>query len=105
MAIIKIPYRYKNYPDCPKATKVDKFLHNPGAAMFTSIFLCFAVILVGAGFYNLNRDNAILTGIGTVFFILSFVILFGGAYLIPWLADKLHIADRVYEKETGKKIY
>lgn len=105
MAIIKIPYKYKHYPDCSKATKVDKYLHHPNVVGFGAVILCFVLILIGGGLFNLNRDSSVLSVIAGVFFVAGFVMLLGGAFLIPWLADKLHIADRVYEKETGKKVY
>lgn len=103
---IKIPYQYKVYRDGPKATMVDKLLHKPSFLSFFSIVLCFLLILIGSGIYNIASQRiAILRALGGIAMFAGLIVMFAGPFVIPRLADKLHIADRVYEKETGRKIY
>ena len=103
---IKIPYQYKVYRDGPKATMVDKLLHKPSFLSFISIALSFLLMLIGAGIYNIHsQESVICTTLGGIVIFSGMIMMFAGPFLIPWLADRFHIADRVYEKETGRKIY
>ena len=103
MARFTYTYQYKNYPDCQKATNLSKFWCSPKHGGYIGFALGFAIILLGALAYNMNGHelgflNILLLIIGTAFFLF-------GAFLIPGLFKLLKISDRVYEKETGKKIY
>ena len=102
MARYTYTYEYKNYPDCPEATRLSRFFCSPKKGAYVGAALGIILMLLGAWVYNANRHqlgvfDCILMALGFSFFI-------GGAFLVPWLFRLFKISDRVYEKKTGKKI-
>lgn len=106
MARITYTYTYKNYPDCDKATKLSKFWNSPNKACIMGMIIGFAWMMLGGLFYNLVGDSSkFLTGvISVVFLVVGFAVFIAGTWIIPAVFNALKISDRVYEKETGKKI-
>ena len=99
---VKYTITYKNYPDCPEATKVSKFWANPVNCTMVSLPICFALIGFGGLLYNL--EFKVLQFLGTLFMILGLLSLFVLPFLLSWLSERLRFSDRVYEKRTGKKL-
>ena len=102
MARYTYTYSYKNYPDCPKATRLSRFWCSPKHGAFIGIAIGMVFILLGVLLYNAcghksNIANVTLLLIGIAFFLF-------GALLVPALFKLFKVSDRVYEKETGKKI-
>ena len=95
-------YKYKNYPDCPKATKLSRFFCNQNAAGAAAAL--FGIILMGVGILIYNASGHASGVIDTLLLVLGFVFFLGGSFLVPALFKALKISDRVYEKMTGRKV-
>lgn len=95
-------YKYKNYPDCPEATKLSRFFCNQNTAGLAAA--CFGIILMGIACLIYNASGHESGVIDTVLMILGFVFFLGGSFLVPALFKAFRISDRVYEKRTGRKV-
>ncbi|MBR6165010.1 MAG: hypothetical protein IKQ45_03665 [Clostridia bacterium] len=102
MARITYTYQYKNYPDCPKATRLSKFWCSPRHGGFIGMAVGIVIMLLGALVYNANGHH--LGAVDVILMLLGFGFFLFGALLVPALFKLFRISDRVYEKETGKKI-
>ena len=94
-------YKYKNYPDCPKATALSKFWCSPkhGATAGGVVgLLCLGLMVL------IIQSTGKETGVFQIALgIIGFAFLMFGGLLVPGLFKLFKISDRVYEKETGKK--
>lgn len=101
MARMTYTYKYKNYPDCPEATRLSKFWCSPKHGGYIGMAVGVVFLILGILFYNGNNHH--MGFFDTICLILGFAFFVFGAFLIPGLFKLFKISDRVYEKHTGKK--
>lgn len=100
MARITYTYKYKVYPDCPKATRLSEFWSNPKHGMLIGVPL--GIVLIAIAILVYNGNNHELGPIDAICMLFGFVFLFFGSLIVPPLFRLFKISDRVYKKETGR---
>ena len=105
MAVIKVPYTYREFPHFPLATFVDKHTHKPSSCMLLTALIFVIAMLIGILLYNVsNHGEGILGVIANILLVVNLIWLIFGIFIIPKLSDHFDWAGKIAKKQMEKRL-
>ena len=95
-------YYYRNFPDAPLATFVDKHTHKPSSCFFLSLAVALLLCLLLVPLSRAVPGGSTASGVlGLVMIVLFLGVAISGRFLIPRLSDRFDWAGKIARKQAG----
>ena len=106
MAVIKVPYTYREFRFSPRATFVDKHTHKPSSCALIAFVTGVAMMLIACLLFNAsNSGEGIVGTISYILLLVGFFWFIFGSLIIPKLSDHFDWAGKMAKKDMEKYRY